>query len=335
MMRAAGLLVVHQGHVVLQRRSRYVDHSGSWSIPAGAIERGEAPHETALRESMEEVAGIDGMLRLQAREWHHGNFATVHATLDAPSCVNVKPRTIESTDARWVPIEDVTEYALHPLFAESWHEIAADLRSSEPANTDETVTGWRFAAIEPRQMQRACQPRNRPHGVWSRPQLRAAPSLPFSEFDDAGIAGPALCDPDYPALKPLYYDEDAGEHDAPGIDCHCGYRVVPDPGQLRRYIAEFEQDLRRVGATQKPPLQYVCGVTGFGTVVASGPRFSDPPGTWRVSHLRLTGPVLLPSTGTGRATARLLSRITPAVPVQYVDDPRKVTAEMVNVGGEN
>ena len=57
---AAGLLLTDPARtaVLLQKRSVHVHNGGTWSVPGGAIERGESPREAALREAHEE-AGLD------------------------------------------------------------------------------------------------------------------------------------------------------------------------------------------------------------------------------------------------------------------------------------
>ena len=55
---AAGLLLAHGGEVLLQLRARWAHQGGTWSIPGGAVERGEDFVTAALRESAEEL-GID------------------------------------------------------------------------------------------------------------------------------------------------------------------------------------------------------------------------------------------------------------------------------------
>jgi 8-oxo-dGTP diphosphatase len=51
---AAGVLIEHEGRVVLVRRG-IEPHFGSWSLPAGFAEYGETIEETAIRECWEET----------------------------------------------------------------------------------------------------------------------------------------------------------------------------------------------------------------------------------------------------------------------------------------
>jgi len=51
---AAGVLLVEEGRVLLVRR-KYDPRAGAWCIPAGFMESGETPEETAVRELREET----------------------------------------------------------------------------------------------------------------------------------------------------------------------------------------------------------------------------------------------------------------------------------------
>ncbi len=59
-----GVFVVDDGKVLLVRR-RVPPEKGKWSIPAGFLDRGEDPGETAVREALEEtnlVVEIEGLI---------------------------------------------------------------------------------------------------------------------------------------------------------------------------------------------------------------------------------------------------------------------------------
>ena len=49
-----GVFVVHEGKILLVRRIMHPE-IGKWSIPAGFIDQGEDPRETAVREALEET----------------------------------------------------------------------------------------------------------------------------------------------------------------------------------------------------------------------------------------------------------------------------------------
>lgn len=61
-----GVFVVEEGKVLLVRR-RVPPEKGKWSIPAGFLDRGENPMETAVREALEEtnlVVEIESLLNV-------------------------------------------------------------------------------------------------------------------------------------------------------------------------------------------------------------------------------------------------------------------------------
>ncbi|MEO5988169.1 MAG: NUDIX domain-containing protein [Candidatus Eisenbacteria bacterium] len=60
---AAGVLVEQDGRVVLVRR-RYEPRVGSWCIPAGFMEAGETPEQSAGREVLEETGLVVQIMRL-------------------------------------------------------------------------------------------------------------------------------------------------------------------------------------------------------------------------------------------------------------------------------
>lgn len=60
---AAGVLVVQDGRVLLVRR-RYDPRAGAWCIPAGFMEAGETPEQSAEREVLEETGLIVQPTRL-------------------------------------------------------------------------------------------------------------------------------------------------------------------------------------------------------------------------------------------------------------------------------
>lgn len=49
-----GVFVVHEGKILLVRRTMHPE-IGKWSIPAGFVDHGEDPQETAVREAFEET----------------------------------------------------------------------------------------------------------------------------------------------------------------------------------------------------------------------------------------------------------------------------------------
>lgn len=56
--RSAGLLVVAGKRILLLRRSRRSGNGGTWGLPGGQLDRREPVYAAAVRESIEELAGL-------------------------------------------------------------------------------------------------------------------------------------------------------------------------------------------------------------------------------------------------------------------------------------
>lgn len=121
---AAGLFLVagerDNAKVLLQHRAVWTAQGGTWGVPGGARDSHETPAEAAIRESVEEC-GIDpGRIRvvqeLVTTDVPGWSYTTVIARCDAPLAVTANE---ESEELRWVPLRDVSGFALHPGFAAS------------------------------------------------------------------------------------------------------------------------------------------------------------------------------------------------------------------------
>lgn len=110
---AAGVLVVEEGRVLLVRR-KYEPRAGQWCIPAGFMEAGETPEQSAVRELREET-GLDAVLT--------GLFG-VYAGFDDPRVRAVRILYTATRDGgRLVPGDDALEAEWFPLGALP-HDIA-------------------------------------------------------------------------------------------------------------------------------------------------------------------------------------------------------------------
>lgn len=126
---AAGLLAVDRDRgVLLQHRVGWSHFGGTWGLPGGARHEGERATAAALREAAEEAGVPDGAVRprfvsvLDLEVW---TYTTVVAEVVRPfEPVIADP---ESLELSWVPVEDVSDYPLHPGFGAAWPRLRATL----------------------------------------------------------------------------------------------------------------------------------------------------------------------------------------------------------------
>ncbi|MFL6141396.1 MAG: NUDIX domain-containing protein [Labedaea sp.] len=126
---AAGLMIYHDEHVLLQRRSWWTPGRNSWALFGGARHRDEEPVATALRETAEEstlppdAARVHGIITEDHGNWaYHTVFGTVPALLD------VRPGSRETRAAAWVPVSEVDQLRLFTPFERTWPRLRDGLR---------------------------------------------------------------------------------------------------------------------------------------------------------------------------------------------------------------
>ncbi|NUR89776.1 MAG: NUDIX domain-containing protein [Nonomuraea sp.] len=130
---ASGLLAVHHDvsglpYVLMQKRSWWSHHGGTWGLPGGARDSHEDAVATALREAREEAALAGDTLRVQGiyRDDHGGwAFETVIAA--SAQLLAAAPANSESSELRWVPLPEIGARKLHPGFADSWPAISTTI----------------------------------------------------------------------------------------------------------------------------------------------------------------------------------------------------------------
>lgn len=132
---AAGLLLVRTDTprplVLLQLRAAWTHGGGTWALPGGALDSHEDPETAAAREALEE-AGIDPVHLVTKDTFvdDHGNWRYVtviaHTSVDPVA----HEANWESEDLRWVGIDDVARFELHPGLRASWAHLAERVRST-------------------------------------------------------------------------------------------------------------------------------------------------------------------------------------------------------------
>ncbi len=123
---AAGLLayVASGGPVLLQQRTWWSHHGGTWGMPGGARDSHESVLTAALREAAEECGVPPERVRPRGifRDDHGGwSYTTVLA--EAADAFEVESDYDETEDVAWVRPQEVTRLNLHPGFAEHWPEL--------------------------------------------------------------------------------------------------------------------------------------------------------------------------------------------------------------------
>lgn len=124
---AAGLLLHVRGReplVLLQQRSRLVQHSGTWGLPGGALHRRETAGVGALRETREETdLDVEQVGIEQELVDDHGRWAYTTVVGRVGSPVPVRGRGPEVAGVRWVSLPEVVRLPLHPGLAVTWPQL--------------------------------------------------------------------------------------------------------------------------------------------------------------------------------------------------------------------
>ncbi len=114
--------------VLLQHRAPWSHQGGTWALPGGARDSHETAEQAAVREAHEE-AGLDAELltvrtTVVTKEISsaHGGWTYTTVIADATELLATTPNR-ESSELRWVALDDVDAMPLHPGFAASWQVL--------------------------------------------------------------------------------------------------------------------------------------------------------------------------------------------------------------------
>ncbi|MEO3863064.1 NUDIX hydrolase [Acrocarpospora sp. B8E8] len=129
---AAGLLAVHHTpegpYVLMQKRSWWSHHGGTWGLPGGARDSHEDAIASALREAHEEAALTGDRLRVQGVYLDdHGGWTFHTVIAEASELLFAAPANGESIALRWVSADRINRKKLHPGFAETWPQVRSTL----------------------------------------------------------------------------------------------------------------------------------------------------------------------------------------------------------------
>lgn len=124
---AAGLLAWRPGRgVLLQHRAIWSHFGGTWGLPGGARKLGESAVDAALREAAEEATVPAEAMRVMFETVSDLGYWS-YTTVVAEAIHDFEPviADAESTALRWIALDDVESYPLHPGFAASWPALRA------------------------------------------------------------------------------------------------------------------------------------------------------------------------------------------------------------------
>jgi 8-oxo-dGTP pyrophosphatase MutT (NUDIX family) len=117
-------------HVLLQLRAGWTHGGGTWAVPGGARDSHEDIVTAAIREAREEV-GVDST-RMAVRcifADDHGSWRYDTVIAFTKDDAGVYAANHESAETRWVPLDDVATFDLHPGLGANWPEIALLVRA--------------------------------------------------------------------------------------------------------------------------------------------------------------------------------------------------------------
>lgn len=115
--KAAGIFFTDGEKVLVLKRSKKGDNPGTWGLPGGKLEEKETFVDAARREAKEECGKIEGSRfeDLKQEDGSHTWFTFFFKVKELFDC----DLSDEHTDYKWLEIEDLKKYNLHPKFKKS------------------------------------------------------------------------------------------------------------------------------------------------------------------------------------------------------------------------
>jgi 8-oxo-dGTP pyrophosphatase MutT (NUDIX family) len=122
----AGIIYTDGKQILLIKRSDKVRaYPYTWASAGGGIEEGESLNQTAERESREEIGTVKGK---KIAEFTNNQFAMFIYKVDKPFEVKLNQ---EHTESKWVDLDSVEDYKLHPDFKEGWPDYLKAIKKNK------------------------------------------------------------------------------------------------------------------------------------------------------------------------------------------------------------
>jgi 8-oxo-dGTP diphosphatase len=119
---------VTSGPVLLQRRTWWSHHGGTWGLPGGARDSHESALAAALREAAEECEVPPDAVRPRGVFTDdHGGWSYTTVLAEAEKQFAVRADDDESDEVAWVPLPLIMGLDLHPGLAAHWVELSREL----------------------------------------------------------------------------------------------------------------------------------------------------------------------------------------------------------------
>jgi 8-oxo-dGTP pyrophosphatase MutT (NUDIX family) len=150
---AAGLLLTHRSAngtrwVLMQHRSAANQHAGTWGLLGGARDYRESDERAAMREGWEEARIGPGQYRVTGRYVDdHGSWTYAWVLAEADTLLT-PTADHESTELRWVRLDELHTLPLHPGFTAGWPAARAALLGRSSSGRSEQWPRGRQNRIE-------------------------------------------------------------------------------------------------------------------------------------------------------------------------------------------
>lgn len=115
--KGAGIVFTDGEKILLLKRAEKGDNKGTWCLPGGKVEEGEAFIDAARRESKEECGRVEGK-RFEDSKEVDGNHTWMSFFFQIKKPFNCK-LSEEHSDWKWVEINKLDKINLHPKLEEN------------------------------------------------------------------------------------------------------------------------------------------------------------------------------------------------------------------------